>query len=175
MNLNKTLIYGAILGLALTIWTIINHEITTNSTPAIIMTGLFFGIYGIVAMAFLRIEKIKSVVKNIIHLIAIGAIGIGLLGAGYFINATFLNKNYVASEMEKSHEKWNTLDYSAAKVSQQIELTETFQTPLFWSFELIKFNSIIFIVVSTAVLALHILLTKGGANQPKIELETAGN
>ncbi|MBX2842425.1 MAG: DUF4199 family protein [Flammeovirgaceae bacterium] len=174
MNITKTLTYGAFLGIALTIWTIVNHEIIVNSTPAILMTVLFFGIYGIVAFAYLRIEKIKSIWKNITHLFIIGTIGICLSGMGYFLNAAFLNKNYVATEMEKSYEKWEKLSYSTTTISEQVELTETFQTPLLWSFELLKFNFIIFFIVSAAILALHVLITKGGANQRKVEFEKAG-
>lgn len=146
MKTRKLIFYGLTLGLALIIWTIINHSIKVNSPLAIVMTVIFLGIYGLIITAYLRLEKIKGLRKNLSHLLIIGAIGIGVPGFGYLINAKLINKSYVANEIEKSYAKWNKLGYTNYDIEKQVELTDTFTNPVMWSFELIRFNTIVFLI-----------------------------
>ncbi|MBN1181288.1 MAG: hypothetical protein JXB49_03305 [Bacteroidales bacterium] len=146
MKTKKVIIYGLTLGLALIIWTVINHSIRVNSPLAIVMTLIFFSIYGLTITAFLRFEKINGFRKQLSHLLIIGAIGIGVLGSGYLINAKLINKSYVANEIEKSYSNWDRLGYTNYEIANQVELTDTFTNPVLWSFEIVKFNTIIFLI-----------------------------
>lgn len=152
MKTKKLIIYGLILGLALIIWTVMNHSIIVNSPLAIVMTVLFFGIYGLTITAFLRFEKIKGLRKNLSHLLIIGAIGIGVVGSGYLIKAKLMNKSYVANEIEKSYANWNKLGYINHDIEKQVELTDRFANPIMWSFEIVRFNTIIFLIILFLIL-----------------------
>lgn len=152
MKTRKLIIYGLTLGLALIIWTIINHSIRVNSPFAIAMILIYFGIYGLVITAFLRFEKVNGLKKQISHLLIIGIIGVGILGSGYLINAKLINKSYVSSEIEKSYSNWNKLVYSNLDIEKQVELTDTFTNPVLWSFEIVRFNTIIFLITLFMIL-----------------------
>lgn len=157
MKTKKLIIYGLTLGLALIIWTVINHSIRVNSPLAIAMTLIFFGIYGLVITAFLRFEKVNGLKKQLSHLLIIGAIGVGVLGSSYFFNAKLINKSYVSSEIEKSYANWNKLGYSNLDIEKQVELTDTFTNPVLWSFEIVRFNTIIFLITLFMILGFRFI------------------
>ncbi len=171
--MNKATItkYGVFLGASLILWTFINQHSQINSFPAIIMTAVFFLIFGATIITFLRFSNDNHPLPNLVNLLFIGFVGIGIFCLSMYFHARVIDQNYIEKEIETSYAKWDDLGYTSDEISEQVELTETFREPLYWSFELFKFNMIVFIIILSVLLTILFLLTVDKTNGKELEYD----
>ncbi|UZR99713.1 hypothetical protein [Chondrinema litorale] len=167
MKISRNVKYGILLGISLVAWGLINHLVRVNSIMALLSSILFFGIYGVVIISYLKSEKIEKLTDSFVSLLVVGLIGIGILSAGYFVNATIISPTYQAEELQSTQKKWGELGYTEAQVQEQVELTDVFQNPMSWMVELFKFNFMVFLTMLTLLSGLWFILNEFGV-APKI-------
>ena len=86
-----------------------------------------------------KLMFLPTLTVGLIFSICLGTIA----GLTHYIEATYIDPEWSMKALEYARETWAQNGYNQEAISGQVELTSTFQTPILWAVQIMKFLIIV--------------------------------